>query len=59
MFQPERVRWMTLFGTDMPMSQIEAISFRLVLEHQLQRLISRTQAMKRGVSLQEVTAHCL
>ena len=55
-FQPERVRWMTLFGTDMPIYQIEAISLRLVLEHQLQRLISRTQAMKRGVSLEEVTA---
>ncbi|MYA98847.1 CCA tRNA nucleotidyltransferase, partial [Candidatus Poribacteria bacterium] len=55
-FQPEQVRWMTLFGTDMPICQIEAISFRLVLEHQLQRLISRTQAMKRGVSLEEVTA---
>ena len=55
MFQPERVRWMTLFGADMPIYQIEAISFRLVLEHQLQRLISRTQAMKRGVSLEEVT----
>ncbi len=55
-FQPERVRWMTLFGTHTPIYQIEAISFRLVLAHQLQRLISRTQAMKRGVSLEEVTA---
>ena len=55
-FQPERVRWMTLCGTDMPVYQIEAISFRLILEHQLQRLISRTQAMKRGVSLEEITA---
>ena len=55
-FQLDRVRWMTLFGTDMPIYQIEAISFRLVLEHQLQRLISRTQAMKRGVSLEEGTA---
>ncbi|MCY3743865.1 MAG: CCA tRNA nucleotidyltransferase [Candidatus Poribacteria bacterium] len=55
-FQPERVRWMTLLGTDMPICQIEAISFRLGLAHQLQRLISRTQAMKRGVSLEEVTA---
>lgn len=55
-FQSERVRWMTLFGTHIPIYQIEAISFRLVLEHQLQRLISRTQAMKRGVSLEEVTA---
>ncbi len=54
-FQPERVRWMTLFGTDMPIYQIEAISFRLILAHQLQRLISRTQVMKRGVSLEEVT----
>ena len=59
MFQPERVRWMTLFGTDMPIHQIEAISFRLVLERQLQRLISRTQATKRGVSLEEVTSTCL
>ena len=55
-FQPDRVRWMTLFGTHAPIYQIEAISFRLVLEHQLQRLISRAQAMKRGVSLTEVTA---
>ena len=55
-FQSERVRWMTLFGTDMPMYQIEAISFRLVLAHQLQRLISRAQAMKRGVLLEKVTA---
>ena len=54
-FQPERVRWMTLFATNTPIYQIEAISFRLVLEHQLQRLISRTQAMKRGVSLEEAT----
>ena len=55
-FQPERVRWMTLFGTDMPIHQIEAISFRLILEHQLQRLLSRTQAMKHGVSLEKITA---
>ena len=54
-FQPERVRWMTLFGTDMPIYQIEAISFRLILEHQLQRLVSRAQAMKRNVSLEKVT----
>lgn len=55
-FQPERVRWMTLFTANMPIYQIEAISFRLALGHQLQRLISRTQAMKRGVSLEKVTA---
>ena len=53
--QPERVRWMTLFGTDMPMYQIEVVSFRLILEHQLQRLVSRAQAMKRNVSLEKVT----
>lgn len=54
-FQAERVHWMTLFATDMPIYRIEAISFRLVLEYQLQRLISRTQAMKRNVSLEKVT----
>ena len=54
-FQPERVRWMTFLGTNMPIYQIEAISFRLVLEHQLQRLVSRAQAMKRNVSLEKVT----
>ena len=51
----ERVRWMILFSS-LPIYQIEAISFRLVLARQLQRLISRTQAMKRGVSLETVTA---
>ena len=55
-FQSERVRWMAFFGTHIPTYQIEAISFRLVLAHQLQRLISRTQAMKRGVLLEKVTA---
>ncbi|MDE0398262.1 MAG: CCA tRNA nucleotidyltransferase [Candidatus Poribacteria bacterium] len=54
-FQPERVRWMTLFGTDMPIYQIEAISFRLILEPQLQRLVSRAQAIKHNVSLEKVT----
>ncbi len=55
-FQPERMRWMTLFGTNIPIYQIEALSFRLVLEHQLQRLVSRAQAMKCYVSLEKVTA---
>ena len=54
-FQPEHIRWMTLFR-DLPIYKIEALSFRLVLAYQLQRLISRTQAIKRGVSLEEVTA---
>ena len=53
-FQSERVRWMALFGSNTPIYQIEAISFRLVLERQLQRLVSRTQAMKHGISLEEV-----
>ena len=54
-FQPERVRWMAFFGTRTPIYQIEALSFRLVLEHQLQRLISRAQARKQQVSLEKVT----
>lgn len=54
-FQPEWVRWMLFFGTDTPIYQIEALCFRLVLEHQLQRLISRTQALRKGVSLENVT----
>ena len=52
-FQPERVRWMAFFGTSMPIYQIEALSFRLVVEHQLQRLVSRAQARKQQVSLEE------
>ena len=54
-FQPELVRWMAFLGTDTPIYQIEALSFRLVLEHQLQRLISRAQASEQQVSLEKVT----
>ena len=54
-FQPELVRWMAFFGTGTPIYQIEALSFRLVLEHQLQRLISRAQASQQQVSLEQVT----
>ncbi len=54
-FQPELARWMAFFGTDTPIYQIEALSFRLVLEHQLQRLISRNQASEQQVSLEKVT----
>ena len=54
-FQQGRVRWMTFFGIATPIYQIEALSFRLVLEHQLQRLISRAQASQRQVSLEKVT----
>ena len=53
--QPELVRWMAFLGTDTPIYQIEALSFRLVLEHQLQRLISRAQASQQQVSLEKVT----
>lgn len=54
-FEPALVRWMALFGTDTPIYQIEAISFRLVLTHQLKRLVSRTQAAQRHVSLEKMT----
>ena len=54
-FQPERVRWMAFLGTEMPIYQLEVLSYRLVLEHQLQRLISRAQAAKHQVSLEKVT----
>ena len=53
--QPERVRWMAFLGTGTPIYQIEALSFRLVLEHQLQRLISRVQASQQQVSLEKIT----
>ena len=54
-FQAQRVRWMAFLGTRTPIYQIEALSFRLVLEHQLQRLISRGQASQQQVSLEKVT----
>lgn len=54
-FQPDLVRWMALFGKTVPTYQIEALSFRLVLEHQLRRLVSRSEALQRGVSLDKVT----
>ena len=37
-FHPEHVRWMTLFCGGMPDHWLEAISFRLVLPHELQRI---------------------
>ena len=54
-FQPELVRWMTLFSVRTPIYQIEALSFRLVLTHQLRRLVSRAQASQHHVSLEKVT----
>ena len=54
-FQPELVPWIALLGTGTPIYQIEALSFRLVLEHQLQRLVSRAQALRHQVSLEKVT----
>ena len=49
------VRWMAFFGTEMPIYQIEALSFRLILKHQLQRLVSPAQAENQQVSLEKVT----
>lgn len=54
-FQSELVRWMALFGTHTPIYQIEALSFRLVLMHQLRRLVSPAQAENYDVSLEKVT----
>lgn len=57
-FQPHIVRWMALFGTEnlqgIPTFQIEALCFKLVLEHQLRRIVSKTQAAQHGVSLEQV-----
>ena len=54
-FQSETVRWMGLFGSHTPIYQIEALSFRLVLPHQLRRLVSRAEASRHHVSLERVT----
>ena len=54
-FQPQRMRWMAFLGTGTPIYQIEALSFRLVLEHQLQRFISRAQASQQQISLEKVS----
>ncbi len=54
-FDQEFVHWMALFGTQTPIYQIEALSFRLILEHRLQRLVSPAQAENRQVSLEKVT----
>ena len=54
-FEPELVRWMAFFGTQMPIYQIEALSFRLILKHRLRRLVSPAQAENQHVSLEKVT----
>ncbi len=54
-FDQGLVRWMALFGTEMPIYQIEALSFRFILKHQLQRLVSPAQAENQQVSLEKVT----
>ena len=54
-FQPELVRWMMFFGSHTPIYHIEALSFRLVLPHQLRRLVSRAEAARHRVSLEKVT----
>ncbi len=52
-FQPNIVRWMSLFGINnlhgMPIYQIEALCFRLVLEHQLRRIASATQVLNQEI----------
>ncbi|MDE0426981.1 MAG: hypothetical protein OXN25_19180 [Candidatus Poribacteria bacterium] len=54
-FRSELVRWMAFFGSHTPVYQIEALSFRLVLTHQLRRLVSPAQAENHRVSLEKVT----
>ena len=54
-FEHELVRWMAFLSTEMPLYQIEALSFRLILKHQLQRLVSPAQAENQQVSLEKVT----
>ncbi len=54
-FDHKLVRWMAFFGIQTPIYQIEALSFRLILKHQLQRLVSPAQAENRQVSLEKVT----
>lgn len=51
-FQPNIVRWITLF-CEMSIYQIEAISFRLVLEHQLRKIASGTQGLKQENSIKK------
>ena len=52
-FQPNIVRWMSLFGISdldgMPTYQVEALCFRLVLEHQLRRIASATQVLNQEI----------
>ena len=53
-FDSNIVRWMVLFGIGnaqkMPVYQIEALCFRLVLEHQLRRIAHDTQALTQEIS---------
>lgn len=54
-FEHGLVRWMAFFGTQIPIYQIEALSFRLILKHRLRRLVSPAQAENQHVSLEKVT----
>ncbi len=40
-FSPKRLRWMALFGAEMPSFQIHALVSRLVVEHSLYRIAGR------------------
>ncbi len=52
-FQPNIVRWMALFGIrnsqEVQIYQIEALCFRLVLEHQLRRITSARQVLNQEI----------
>ena len=56
--QPNILRWMALFGIgnshNVPMFQIEALCFKLLLEHQLRKIVRKSQAAQHGVSLDQV-----
>ena len=54
-FEHGLVRWMAFLGTQIPIYQIEALSFRLILKHRLRRLVSPAQAENQHVSLEKVT----
>ncbi len=53
-FQPNIVRWMALFGMnnsqEVQIYQMEALCFRLVLEHQLRRIANEKQVLKQEIA---------
>ena len=55
-FRPNLVRWISLFGLNdkgrMPIYQIQALCFRLVLEHQLRRIGMRNQVQRQDTNIE-------